>query len=1020
MRPRGVIPMAKNESNIFKLSLITIALFTAGMSAAVVSAADRSVQESKLKPISASEHYAQLESVEKDKDKNDKEKSDDEKESAALDENGGETVIVTGYRGSLIRSLDEKRNADTVTEQVTADDLGSLPDVSIADALTRLPGISAIRTGGKASEINIRGLSGLFVHTTLNGREQVSTSGSRSVEFSQYPSELISGATVYKSQKASLIEGGVAGTVDLKTASPLSNREQHSFSINLRGMYNDRADEIYDAESNGSRISFSYQGKFADDTLGVALGFARLDQPSVATQFIGFAYNGARDLDGLPNDTDGPEDNPANEYLSEGFEMQHKGGTSIRDGYVGVVEWAPSNTFAMKADVFISKFDEKAFARGFRVKFDPTTANILNPVFDGNAMIGGTVNRTGLSNNNTRVELVNDNNVKQDDVFNYGLNAEWQLTDQFSLIGDISRSSATSDFRNGLLWGLVAEDANAANPVVDNNVSIAYQLNGLNLPDVGFNQNFTDLNRVMISKYGVYPYQFKDALNAIKFDGTYETRGNETFSSFQAGIRYSERQYQNRRSVFEYGSDSRFSTNEPPLQLNSSWATPVGFGGDFSNFPNYLAVDFNATLAAWFPNGVPQPVTTWGADENGVINNSSDWSVKQSGNVWEDVFSGYFVANIDTEIGGTPVTGNLGLRVVRTEQSATSLEDVAGDVSLGAQNIIDDVGLVNDQYAPTVKGISYTDYLPQINLNFGITENSQLRFGAARVMSRSPINRLASNSSGLVNDDGVYNAWSTNSPFLKPFMADQYDLSYEYYFAESEGAFIAALFYKDIKTFVQEFTIANFDFAANGFAIPEYLPGTEPGNRNGPGGSELDQVPVTNGSYTTAVNNANGGYFAGVELAYTQIFTNLPELWSGLGISTSYAYTDSQIDAIVGLTTTTLGGPTEETSFPGLSEHVVNGAVFWDYLGFDTRLNVRYRSEFVSSQFAIDEQSTFFASEMVFDYQASYRFDNDLTLLFQVINLTDEPTRSYFGSETKTGTIQFFGRQYYLGLNYKF
>ncbi|WP_350637205.1 TonB-dependent receptor plug domain-containing protein, partial [Pseudoalteromonas sp. GW168-MNA-CIBAN-0100] len=76
------------------------------------------------------------------------------------------------------------------SEQLSADDLGALPDVSMADALTRLPGISAVRTGGQAAEINIRGMSGGFVFSTLNGREQVSTSGSRSIEFDQYPSEL--------------------------------------------------------------------------------------------------------------------------------------------------------------------------------------------------------------------------------------------------------------------------------------------------------------------------------------------------------------------------------------------------------------------------------------------------------------------------------------------------------------------------------------------------------------------------------------------------------------------------------------------------------------------------------------------------------------------------------------------------------------------------------------------------------------------------------------------------------------
>jgi TonB-dependent receptor len=176
------------------------------------------------------------------------------------DEQGLEVIEVRGFATSLIQSLNAKRFSDTVTEQLSADDLGGLPDVSIADALTRLPGISAVRTGGQAAEINIRGLSGDFVFSTLNGREQVSTSGSRSIEFDQYPSELITAGAVYKSPKASLIEGGVAGSVELKTASPLSNTETHKFNMNVRGMFNDRAGEVSDAEEFGHRLSFAYQG----------------------------------------------------------------------------------------------------------------------------------------------------------------------------------------------------------------------------------------------------------------------------------------------------------------------------------------------------------------------------------------------------------------------------------------------------------------------------------------------------------------------------------------------------------------------------------------------------------------------------------------------------------------------------------------------------------------------------------------------------------------------------------------
>ena len=925
-----------------------------------------------------------------------------------------EVIEVRGFSRSLIQSLNQKRFSDTVSEQLSADDLGALPDVSMADALTRLPGISAVRTGGQAAEINIRGLSGGFVFSTLNGREQVSTSGSRSIEFDQYPSELISSAAVYKSPKASLIEGGVAGTVELQTASPLDNDQQHKFTANVRGMYNDRASEVFDATEYGDRISFSYQGKFLDDTLGVALGYARLFQPSVATQFIGLAYNGNKDVDGLANDTDGPADNPANEYISEGFELQHLGGEETRNGYLTSIEWVPTDNFKLKGDAFLSRFDSESFARGFRVKFGGPSAVYANPVLDGNAVIGGAINRT--SNSFTRVEIVNDDNQDFDEVDSYGINADWQVTERLNVNADVSLSRAKSNFRNGLLWALVAEDATVENPVFDTNVSLNYQLNGLNLPDVGFNQAdaFSDIDRVMVSKYGIYPYENEDEVKAFRLDFKYELENN-WFSSIEFGARYSDREYSNNRSVFEYGNDGAFSSTQPPLRLTDDMTTVVDWQGEFSYFPSYLAIDLDKALNAWFPNGIPQPVQTWG-NADGVVDLDGDgepdaqgyttnysWTMLQSGSVYEEVVSAYLMLNIDTEIGSLPVTGNIGIRRVDTDQSATVLENVGGDPQLGAQYIVDDNGIVNNLYVPSVLGIKYTDYLPSLNLNFKVSDATQIRFAAAKVMARAPINRLAGDASASVNNDGEINGSSTNNPFLKPFYADQYDISYEQYFEDTDGALVVAAFYKNIDSFIDTVAIENFDFKGNGFNVPEYIVDPVSG----------EQIETTNGVYTTAVNNAKGGYIRGIELAYTQVFSFLPSPFEGLGINASYSYTESEVQSI-----TDLGGDSVSQDLPGLSNNVFNGTLFYSYENFETRLNVRYRDDFVSEQVAVNEQVVNFDAETVVDFQTSYQFTDSFGMLLQVNNLTDEPTQSYFGTTSKTGTTQFFGRQFYLGFTY--
>jgi len=948
---------------MFRLSLLSLAMLTAGASSQVLA------QQQQNNPTTPEEE-AEI-----------------------------EVIQVRGFAQSLFRSLDTKRFGDVVSETISADDLGALPDVSIADALTRLPGISAVRTGGQAAEINIRGMSGGFVFSTLNGREQVSTSGKRNIEFDQYPSELINSAAVYKSPKASLIEGGVAGTVELQTASVLSNQQQHTFTANLRGMFNDRANEVPDGEEIGHRFSLSYQGKYLDDTLGVALGYARLYQPSVATQFIGLAYNVSRDLD----------NNTVPEYISEGFEIQHLGGEETRNGYLGSLEWQPHDAFSLKGDVFISQFDKESFARGFRVKFEGATASITNPIYNGSSVIGGNIGRT--RNGFTRVEVVNDDNRDYDEVHSYGVKADWDINDKVNLVFDVSHSRASSDFRNGLLWSLVAQDATLATPVLDPNVSINYQLNGLNLPAIGLSQAaaFSDINRLMVSKYGIYPFVNSDEVNAARLDLSFDLE-LPLVRSVEMGVRYSARRYSNDRSVFEYGSDGAFLTSQPPLRLTQDMVKVVDFKGDFAAYPSYLAIDLDKALAAWFPQGVPSPVQSWGAGNPDVINGNPNsnvntpWSVLESGKVYEDVLASYVMLNLDTELFSLPLTGNLGVRRVTTDQSATNLSDVGGDPLRGAQNIADDVGLINTRYAFDIVGEKYTKHLPSLNLNLALTDEWQLRFASAKVISRAPINRLASVTSFNISDTGEITGNSSNSPFLRPFEANQYDVSLEYYFGAGAVAF--ALFYKDIQSFIQDDVLPEFDFKAAGFPVPDFIiPDIESG------------VPVAtrNGSLFTAVNNSNGGYIRGAEIAWTQVFKELPGIWSGLGAQLSYSYTESEVSLI-----NSLGGEPFETSFEGLSKNVVNATAFWEYEGIDTRINARYRSPFVSSQVGINEQITNFDSELVLDFQFGYQFNDNLKMLFQVNNLTDEPTKSYFGQQAMTGTLQYFGRQYFLGAVYSF
>lgn len=897
-----------------------------------------------------------------------------------------EVIEVKGFRTSVIKSLNEKRFGDTVSESISADDLGALPDQSIADALTRLPGVTAVRTGGQASGLNIRGLDGDFVFATLNGHEQVTTGGKRAIEFDQYPSELISQAAVYKTPKASLIEGGVAGTVELKTADPLKSDKDQSFNINARGSFNDRADEISDAEEYGNRLSFAYQGKFLEDTLGVALGYAHLYQPYVASQFIGLRFNDdKKDVNG-----DG-----TTESISEGFEMQQKGGDDTRDGYMAAIHWQPVDSLSVKGDLFHSKFTSENFARGFRVK-SLKNGTINDAVVENGSMTGGTVSTDG--NDNFAVFVINDNDSKYSELTSGSVNVEWNNGGALTVAADVSYSKADGEFVNGGTRAVLYDDIGNE---VRSAESVNYQLNGLNPADVSFSKDYTDTATLGLKEVGMWPYDQQNDLVAYKLDFNY-VLDSSFVSSIDFGVRYSEREFNAQRSQAGYGFEfGKNPDNQPVLAMNGDMTNIVDFGGELSGYPSFLAIDFdkalelvNAQLAATGQSPFT-PTANW----------ANNWTMIQSGSVNEDVLAGYVQANLDFDLGDMKVTGNVGVRVVNTDQSSKGLQQVG--YGLG-EPISDELGVISTDYIRNEIGKTYTDYLPSLNLTFHLTENDQLRFAAASVMSRPPIDKLKSGMGSWYDDSATpgykkYNAWGNTSPLLDPFYADQYDLSYEHYFEDSEGAVVVALFYKDIKSFINNFTIQPFDFEGNGFIVPDTIVDN---------GVEFPVVK-DEGQYQTAINNDNGGYIRGIELGYTQVFDFLPSPLSGLGFTGSYSYSDSEVEF-----TTDLSGSNLTIPLPGLSEDVLNTTLFYTLDGFDTRVSMRYRSGYVSEQVAVESQLAFFDAETIVDYQASYALENGLKFLFQINNLTDEPSKTYFGEEHQTGTIQYFGRQYFLGFSY--
>lgn len=887
-------------------------------------------------------------------------------------------ITVTGYNKSVETAVDIQRYADTIQNVVTAADIGGLPDQSIADALTRLPGVTAERIGGEASQINCNGLSGNFIQTTLDGRVQPTTSGTNYVQFDQYPSELINQATVYKSQQANLIEGGVGCTIAMQTANPLDAKQEQTVNVDMRGSYNDQASDVYGASPMGYRFSAAWQGKFLNDTLGVGLGFARMLQPHVSEQFVGEAFDGLQTIN-----TAGQQG-----YPSQGIQVQQNGGSEQRNGYLANIVWRPTDNLQIGGNGFFSQYNDGSFGRGFRGQlFDQGQAQITNPVYLPNgAIVGGTVS-SNATPDNFSLETTADNYTTRSSVFSGGLNAKWN-SGPWTVLADVSLSRAVSSEINVDTTADPYNGLGTATPSLMSQ-SLTYGLNGLNIgsltvPNPGI---YTNLGDMALSRYGVYPYVYHDLDKGFRLETTYELSDNQVFSALEGGVYINNHTYNADRSAYVYGSEwgDAQSTSGPPLALNSSDAVTTCWRGDFGGFPCFLALNGPAILAA---NGITNttPLKSW-------INN---WTYIQSGQVNVKSRDAYLMADIDTNVFDHSVTGNIGVRVVRTSQYSSGLQEVDNNEGVP---ITDQTGVTSSNYIPVNQGKTYTDWLPSINLTYHFDDANQLRFSAAKVMAPPPISSLLAGH-GAWEANGQYNLWSNTSPLLDPMYANQFDLSFEHYFDQSSGAFTAHVYTKHIESFVQQIQYNDFDFAGAGITVP-----IDPNTGK----------PYLNGVYQTSFNNTQGGTVHGLDLFFQKTHF-LPGVWSGLGVSAGFSMDQSAVKS-----ESTISGPPQNQGLPGLSKKSATAAVFYDNGTFSAQLSGTYRSSFVSdSQMAVNNQIVYFAPETVYNLQGAYNFTKNFSLLLQFLNLSNQPTRTYFGNTQQTGTIQYFGRTTYLGFNLKF
>jgi iron complex outermembrane receptor protein len=830
-----------------------------------------------------------------------------------------EEVVVTGIRAAIQSAISVKKNANSIVEAISAEDIGKLPDTTIAESLARLPGVTTQRDrDGNATNVSIRGLGPDFNGYLLNGREQTSTGDSRASDLSVYPAELIAGATVYKSGDAGLMTAGLAGTIDNHLVDPLAyhglviaaNAERTKNGVGLKAA----------SEGTGKRYSLSFIDQFADRKLGIAIGFVHSDttSSSLANGSWGsspavYSDNGVTQI---ANGTGLPSVNvPFGGGLS--YETDHK--TDKRNGGALILEFKPTDSFTSEADYYYAKIKtglKKMAVKGATFGGAITNATInggvvdtgtfhLNPdgliaysenLFDDDTIQSlGWKNTLKMSDDWTGSLDYNHNSAKrvEKDIEAYGgVNAADTLsftngggTPQFTVGSPTSYTDpATIQIRDQSGWSGVQYKASDL-PPGDPNV-------GRTVPQAGYNKGPT----------------VTDKLDAFRLDFTHKFGGGH-FTDIQLGANYTKR------------SKDRI-TDEGVI------ASATNDGYDRITYPAGAYVESNVGSTGLNLLTFDPQVGLWQGAV--VIRKYNDDILSKTWTVEEKATTGYAKLNFDTTAGATPIRGNLGVQIVNTDQSSGGYRaDVNSSVTLS-----------NPAGTLTTDGTKFTDVLPSFNIAADMGGNGLLRFASSIQIARPNLTDMRNSLAVALDTDASHSSFGTlvgssGNPHLKPFKAKAFDVSWEKYFDHNKAYVSAALFYKVLETYITPATnYGGYDFtqiAGNlGLAIP-------------PAGAL--------GTYTTTVNGS-GGDLRGIELAGSLPFDLMASWLEGFGITASYSSTMSSVELpnLIGL------NPSQQVPasglrmpLPGLS-HINEKAVFYyERAGFSAFVADNYRSQYIGS-----------------------------------------------------------------------
>ncbi len=912
-------------------------------------------------------------------------------------------VIVTGYRQSLAVALDRKKIANGTEDVIMADDIADFPDLNLAEALQRVPGVSIARDAGEGRQISVRGLGPQFTRVRINGMEAMSANGGtdaaggtnrdRSFDFNTFASELFNSVTIRKSSSAEIEEGSLGATVDLRTGRPFDFKGM-TFLTSVTGAYNDisssfdpravlLASNTWAEGRFGALISAAYTKRELGDEGASTVRWQQSDASTTGgaclNPMLPAACFGALD----PTYASAPSYDAINRAFHPRIprfdKYQHD---QERLGVTASLQFQPTDAVLLSLDALYADYKaerSEIFLESPVFSTNGAAAiNNVNPVaaeIDGtNTLVYGVFQDVDIRSEARFDEL-------ETDFTHITLDGAFQLSDSVKLSALVGFSEANHD--NPVQTTLLFDAADVDGYSYDYRANSRVPLITYGTTDVTNPATWT-LSQVRLRPQSSIN-SFQDAAVDLQWDV------NESF-----GLKFGP---QWKKFTFKTTSEQRSNgttTNQEAIIPANVMGTPIADYSKLTTLDNGLDLPAGS-VSTWLMPDINAANSLFDLNNRSVWRTGIETALGSNYEIDEEDTGGYVQGNFNFPLGSMALRGNLGVRYVETKQTSKGYTFTAG--------------------APLLTTVerSYDNTLPSLNLVWELTDDFYIRAAAAKVMVRPNGSGQPASGIGIlapgaaVTIAGANKTVTAGNPLLEPFEADSYDMSFEWYFAP-ESLLSLALFYKDIGSFVQIIRTTG-DFSENPLGLPDSVALATCG------AAIPDPATCLSGWQFSLPANTPGGNLKGFEISYQQPFTFLPAPFNSFGVQLNYTGVESEIDYL-----DQTGAVVTRTDLTNLSKHAYNATLYFENPRFSARIAGSYRDDYLTTvpgRNGNDVEGT--AETFNLDFSAALTVTKGFELTLEALNLTDEFQDQWVQQDaSRLSYYHHQGRTYLLGARFSF